>query len=115
MSAMPPREDGLLWVGIVTGPLAWFIDLALSYRLVELGQVGPHRVELYIISGLAVVLALAGAALSQALGRRAGNGELKAERRRWMSVMGVALGLFFALVIVAQALPRLFLQRSDMP
>ncbi len=106
------REDGFLWLGNVAGPLAWFTDLALSYRLVELGHTGPGRMALWVVSACAIVVSLAGAGVSAAMRRRVAETD---ERRRWMAMTGLVFGVFFALVIVAQAMPRLFLRPGDIP
>lgn len=107
MSAVDSRDDAWLWAGVLAGPIAWGVDLVVSYVVVE-GRVAARPGVLLAISAVAFVVSVGGAAIGARMRRRVAG-----ERPRFMAHMGIAMSLFFALVIVAMAVPRLVLLPSE--
>lgn len=99
------HRDGLLWLGVLAGPLALLADVGVSYALVEARAAG--RLPLLGITLLAGAVATAGATVSLRL--RGGLSEdVDAERpARFLATSGALLSAFALLVIVAVALPKL--------
>jgi hypothetical protein len=105
---------GALWAAVLLGPLASLIALQVGYVLAEracgTGQMLP--VHLSFLGSL--LLALLGAATGWREWRRwgarqAGEGGGREGRSRFLALLGLISGAFFALVIVAQWTANLFL------
>lgn len=99
-----------LWIGWLTGPIVFAIDLLLSYGVVsvtEAAQRGQH-VWLHAASVVAIVLTLAAGALAWREHRVA-----EGDRERFMAVGGVAMSAFFAVVLLARAVPALMLRMGQ--
>ena len=104
-------RDRWLWVGVVLGPAAWFLDLVVSYAV----SPGPHRAGpralLLPTSGAALLLAAAGAAI----GWRNLAATARASRARFLAEAGIVLGALAMLLVVALALPTLVLVPGGEP
>jgi hypothetical protein len=100
-----------LWTGILAGPMAWALDLTVSYALVKWSCL-RHReavFQLILIGSLTIVAC--GAVVSWlALQRTARDtptdGGGPRQRARFMAMLGLASSAFFALSIVALAIPH---------
>ena len=109
-----PAGIAVQWFGILAGPAAWFLDQQVSYSIVQwVCGGGPHFV-LHLITVGSLLLVGAGAfASSTALQRTqpgaAADGSQPDERGRFMAILGLVLCAFFALVILAMAVPRVVL------
>lgn len=113
MSAETTREfkegagPGLLWAGVLVGPLATLVELQANYALV-LWVCGSGRVWVLHVVSLAALLLCAGAGLlSWRNWRKTGagwedEGAGPIPRSRFMSVVGMFVSLMAALVAVAQ-------------
>jgi hypothetical protein len=100
-----------LWAGILAGPVAWAIDLEVSYALVTWTCQTRQTGILHLVTLAALALTGVGAMLSWvALGqtRSAGptDGGQPAQRARFMAVLGLSSSVLFAITIVAGGIPR---------
>jgi NAD/NADP transhydrogenase alpha subunit len=100
-----------LWTGILAGPVAWALDLSISYALVKWTCANQRQTMLQAMTSLALVCVAGGAALSFiALRSTAGDtptdGGEPRQRARFMAILGLASCALFALAIVAGAIPR---------
>jgi hypothetical protein len=99
---------------VLAGPIAWALDLEISYSLVQWTCGGGPTVVLHLITLAALVIIGGGAfaawtALRQTSGERRQDGSRPDERGRFMAVLGLATCAFFALVVIATAVPRVVL------
>jgi hypothetical protein len=102
-----------LWAGVLAGPIAFFLNLQITYMLATL-KCGDATVWLHLTAVGTLALALAGGALAWRDWRRTGGGEVgdgegAIPRSRFMSVLGMMTGALFALIIVAQWIPTFIL------
>ena len=100
-----------LWTGVLAGPLAWAVDLSVSYALVKWTCRVRQEPILHAITLVALVIVIGGAAVSWlALQRTAGAGPTDGgqprQRARFMAILGLTSSALFALTIVAGAIPR---------
>jgi hypothetical protein len=100
-----------LWTGILAGPTAWAFDLGVSYALVKAACDGGHVELLRLITPASLLVVAAGAAISWgAIARtrmdEASGGGRPRERAHFMAVLGLTANAFFALAILALAIPR---------
>jgi hypothetical protein len=100
-----------LWTGILAGPVAWALDLSISYALVKWTCASQRQTVLQATTSVALVVVAGGAVLSFiALQRTAGDtptdGGEPRQRARFMAILGLATCALFALAIVAGAIPR---------
>lgn len=109
------RGMGLLWFGVLAGPLAWLIDLTARYALVQTAC--PQRVMLWVHAIMLGAMALAGAGIwvgwrnwQQAGAHWPSEEGGVIGRSRFLAMAGILTGSFFFLFIVAQAVPTLFLE-----
>lgn len=109
-----PRGIALLWVGVLAGPLAWFLHQQVSYVLATLTCSDAATLVLHVMTAVALLIALAGVGIAWMNWRRTG-GEWSARgggtvaRSRFMALAGFLLSALFFLVIVAQGLPNFFM------
>jgi hypothetical protein len=106
-----PGGISVLWSGIFAGPVAWAVDLTLSYSLVQWTCGGGPPVVLHLITLFSLAVIAAGAfgawrALQLAPSGAPTDGNRPDQRGRFMAVLGLAMCAFFALVVVAGAVPR---------
>jgi hypothetical protein len=108
-----PARLLVLWVAILAGPLAWLLDLELSYALANRACESGSRAA-YALTSL-VAAALAGAAGWTAwreLQRAAGGdtqGAREIDRSRFLAIAGVAFSAGFLLLILGNLVPKLLL------
>jgi hypothetical protein len=112
------RRVTQLWAGILLGPAAWAVDFVLSYAVTHhecsTGAMLWHRTS----SVIAVLVALWGAYLGWDSKRRLPDdvpiheGNVIA-RSRTMAIAGIGMGLWFAVIIIAEAVPRFILSPCD--
>lgn len=113
--------SGLLWVGTLTGPLAWSIHLVVNYNLEEIacapatrrtGEIWGIGVESLML-GINLVLVSATAAagvIAYRCWRRARDAQGEpAERAAWMGVAGVMVSVLFLIIIGMGFAPQFFL------
>ena len=100
-----------LWSGILAGPVAWALDLTLSYAIVQWTCATGNGTVLHGITPAALLIVAAGAlpsflALQQTAGEAPADGGMPRERARFMAILGLTSCALFALTIVAGAVPR---------
>lgn len=112
----PPdrRELTRLWSGLLVPPFAWLIDLQISYAIAGwVCETGRHWI---IDVTTAVTLLITVAAGMVALGtwrelEPAGDdADQRRGRTRLMAIGGMVNAAFFALVIIATAIPNVILR-----
>jgi hypothetical protein len=96
--------DLKLWAGILIGPIAWTIQLLLSYPIAQLtchaGFASQHPAALHSISVAALIAIGGGAFLSWQMHRQ----EVP-EREQFMARLGLLTCALFALVVLATWVP----------
>ena len=112
------RGGSALLIGLLAGPVAWLVQLQVSYMLVPWvcargGQVVLHLVALAMVAVAAAGLGLAWRAALAARRVVGGGGAPGSEVRRFVAGCGVGLSLLFLLVIVASAIPNFILRACD--
>jgi len=104
-------------IGLVIGPLAWGTDQIVTYALVQHTCSTGHHYVLHVMTAVFFVVAIAGALMSwrQYSQFRAGNDEGGSpfDRSHFLALLGVLSSLGFAVVIVANAVPRWILSPCD--
>jgi hypothetical protein len=108
-----------LWAGVLTGPIVWLTLLETQYVLSYVAC--ETRATWFLHAATAVALVLVGGAGWAAWSASNGSpyddaaqeppvGEhTRRQRSRWMSLAGIALSAWFALVILALEVPILVL------
>lgn len=117
-STAAPVEMVRLWYGVLVGIVAWKLQLMVIYALVPfacwnglawIGHVATIATALLSLSG-----ALVGwRSWTRSRARRDPALDEPMGRSGFLALSGVALGIFFAFVIVGQWLPNLFLGPCD--
>jgi hypothetical protein len=108
------KSEAMLWTGIATGPIAWFVNLEVSFALAPGACTGPGKSLLHLAAALALLLTLAAGCLSFSQWHMpradvAGEPTPFFSRRRAMALAGMGLSALFFLVTLAQAIPNLVL------
>jgi hypothetical protein len=105
---------GWLWFGILAGPLAFLLNLQLSYMLVQAVCVTAHHIILHIVPIGALLLTASGGASAwrnwqrtRLAGSSKAGGMLSCSR--FMAGLGLLVSGLFLVVIVAQWLPNFML------
>jgi hypothetical protein len=114
---------GRLWAGALLSPLAWAADLGGKLFLSRTVVATERKLPLFLLTALALLVALSAAALSRQQQRAASQaltGSTDSQRdtlaaARSVATWGVGLGLFFALLIAAMAVPSLVFAPRDLP
>ena len=109
-----PAGIALLWAGILAGPVAWALDLTVSYSIVKWTCGSQHTSVLHLITLAALLITAAGAAaswtaLQRAPHEAAEDGPRPVDRGRFMALLGLVTCAVFALAMIGNALPRLML------
>ena len=99
-----------LWTGILAGPVAWSLDLGISYAIVKWACIARREDVLAILTAAALTMVAAGSGVSWAALRhtrddRPEDGGRPRQRARFMALLGLASSAMFALAIVAMAIP----------
>jgi hypothetical protein len=105
---------GWLWFGILAGPLAFLLNLQLSYMLVQPVCATAHRLVLHLVPAGALLLTAGGGGSAWRSWQRAGQAESSQTggvlpRSRFMASVGLLTSGLFVIVIVAQWLPNFIL------
>ena len=105
---------GWLWFGILAGPLAFLLNLQLSYMLVQPVCVTAHRLVLHLVPVGALLLTVSGGVSAWRNWQRTGRAESSKAAgvlpcSRFMAGVGLLTSGLFILVIVAQWLPNFIL------
>jgi hypothetical protein len=104
------RRDVLLWLAVFAGPLAWAVDELTSYSLAPTACEAGTKAMLHLVTLLTLLVSLGGALLARSVGRSLPEGSSKSgsrdSRARFMALAGTAMGLGFAVAIVAMEVPN---------
>ena len=105
---------GWLWFGILAGPLAFLLNLQLSYMLVQPVCVTALHLVLHLVPVGALLLTVSGGVSAWWNWRRTGQAESSKAAgvlpcSRFMAGVGLLTSGLFILVIVAQWLPNFIL------
>jgi H+/gluconate symporter-like permease len=110
MEATTARSPGAQFYSLLIGPIAWAADLGLSYANVYHACSTGHHYVLHVITLVSLIVALTGAYVGwqefQAVREGDEEGGSAIDRSHFMSLLGIASGLGFALVIIATAVPK---------
>lgn len=96
------------WVGLLSGPLAWLLQLQTAYTLVSWACAHDvHAMSLHIVTAAALLLTAGGGFIAwrclQRAGKEPSGGEGRAvSRSRFMAVLGLSTSAMFFLVILVQ-------------
>jgi hypothetical protein len=104
--------DGISWLGLVAGPLAWALDEEISYALADWSCHAQRPLLTYFVSVAALALIIAGAFLSwRDWQRRSNLGTADNEpsaRARFLSLGGFALCLLFGMAVAIDAVAKFY-------
>jgi hypothetical protein len=105
---------GWLWFSILAGPLAFLLNLQLSYMLVQPVCVTAHSIVLHLVPVGALLLTVSGGVSAWRNWRRTRQAESSKAggvlpRSRFMAGVGLLTSGLFIIVIVAQWLPDFML------
>jgi hypothetical protein len=111
------RRVAQLWAGILLGPAAWAVDFVLSYAVTHhecsTGAMLWHRTS----SVIAVLVTLWGVYLGweakHVLPEVPIHEGTVLARSRAMAMAGMWMGFWFAMIIIAEAVPRFLLSPCD--
>jgi hypothetical protein len=106
------------WIGILGGPLVWLVFLQLNYMLAPSACLSQNKVMLGIVTVVAL-FGTVGPAFAAwrawhhtgATGQTEEGGAIG--RSRFMALSGIGLSALFALVVLASAIPIIFLGACD--
>ncbi|HXG92889.1 MAG TPA: hypothetical protein VNN73_11055 [Blastocatellia bacterium] len=103
-----------LWFAFFAGPVAWLLNLQVSYILVPVACATGHALALYIIPLGALLLAASGLLVAWREWLRAGKqwpdeSSNTIGRSRFMAVLALLVSTLFFLAILAQAIPNFIL------
>jgi hypothetical protein len=106
-------RDIALWTGVLGAPAIWSLQFMLNYALAPWSCPG-RQIVLHLITLVALLLALMGAALCWRQWKRAGEVSPELDegglfgRRRFLGALGLLTCIMFATLIVAQGIPTFF-------
>ena len=114
-----PKGVLALWTGVLGGPVAWTLQLLVSYPVASLSCLPQYRSEHPFLLNAMTFGALAFVAFSAwlawaAFRRPADGASIEGgkpwDRARFMGLLGLLTSLFFVAVIVATAMPAWILR-----
>jgi hypothetical protein len=116
-------SSGLLWFGVLGGPVAWTTQLIVNYSLEEWFACAPSTTAPGEVLGLevptaALIVSAALTAIAVAAGIVSvrcyrdirGNGDEVVTRQRWMALAGIMNSVLYLIVILASFGPPLLLE-----
>ena len=106
---LSPRGNLALWYAFLGAPVVWFIDLGFVYFWVSPSCVLRTSLPLYLIDGVALVLALFALLIGYNIWQDTGEelpGEhaTRTDRSRFMAVVGIMMSGLFSLIIAGHIL-----------
>jgi hypothetical protein len=112
-----------VWMATLLSPLAWGLDLAGKVFLYRTANATGLRWPLHLLTVLALALTIVALLASRAhrraaaalLERTTGDEHATVAAAHSMAGWGVALSLFFGLVIAAMAVPTFVFTPGDLP
>ena len=124
ITATETTRSWSLWFAVLGSPLAWFGHLIVNYSLEEWFACSPsaehqgqilgvslHTVGLMFNSAMVAVAAASGLAAFSCWGRlrRAGAGDERLDRARWMAAAGIVEAVLFLPIVLLGFVPPLLL------
>src|SRR4051812_17953202 len=104
--------DGISWLGLIAGPLAWALDEEISYALAGWSCQVQRPLLTHFVSAAALALILAGAILSWRDWRRrsdAGPADNEpSSRARFLALGGFSLCLLFGLAVAFDTVAKFY-------
>jgi hypothetical protein len=106
------------WSGVLGGPIVWLIFLQVNYMLTPSAYLSQNKTMLAIVTVIALFGTMASAFAAWRAWQRSGATSLTEEgdaigRSRFMALSGIGLSALFALVVLASAIPIIFLGACD--
>jgi hypothetical protein len=100
-----------LWTGILAGPVAWALDLGISYAIVKWtcnarSEAVLHGVTIGTLAIVLVGVVTSWGALRSTTEDLPTDGGHPRQRARFMAILGLTSCALFLLTIVAGAIPR---------
>jgi hypothetical protein len=102
------RRQTVLWLTTVAGPLAWLLDLVVSWVLVPPAHRGGSAAPLWWVAAVALAIATASASTAGAL-------LVRDRRDHFLAVGGLVLSVASVLLVLATAVPVLLLPPGAEP
>ena len=106
------------WIGILGGPLVWLVFLQLNYMLAPSACLSQNKTMLGMVTVIALFGTLGSAFAAWrgwqqtgATGHTEEGGAIG--RSRFMALSGIGLSALFAFVVLASAIPIMFLGACD--
>jgi hypothetical protein len=103
----------MLWIGLLLGPAAWFLQLEINYALVPWVCTSGNKSVLTIVSILCLLLTAAAGLLSVTSLKIVSSSKTPTvgsiARALFMARLGILMNSLFALVIIAQTIPNFIL------
>lgn len=100
-----------LVLALLTGPLAAAVDMTILYVLAARAQATASELSLHVASAVAFAVALVGAAYAFREKRTMHGDSDRSDR--FLALLAIVLGAFFALLIAAFEVPSVVLRPSD--
>jgi hypothetical protein len=106
------RGSVLLWIGLLTGPLAWLLHLTISYSLEEWFACSPAtqtpgeilgigvKTLVVVINAVLALATIAAGLIAFRCWREIDNGDEIAGRARWMALAGIMNSVLYGTIIV---------------
>lgn len=112
--ARSPRGIAAEWTGVLAGPIAFALDLLVSYSLVKWTCGSQHTSVLHLLTVGALLVTAGGAfaswtALAATPEHASSDGGRPVDRARFMALLGLTMSAFFAVVVIANDVPRIVL------
>jgi hypothetical protein len=112
------RTSWGIWWALAAGFLAWGFDLGVSYVLEQHSCSTGHHYVLHVTSLLCALLAISGLVAGfwefrRFPGNSKGEGPTRFDRAHFQALLGMALSIGFAVVVVAAAVPRWILSPCE--
>jgi hypothetical protein len=106
------------WIGVFGGPLVWLVFLQLNYMLAPSACLSQNKTMLGIVTVIALFGTMASAFAAWRAWHQTGATVQTEEggvigRSRFMALSGIGLSVLFALVVLASAIPIIFLGACD--
>jgi hypothetical protein len=107
-----------LWLGLLGGPIVWFVFLQLNYVLATSLCTRIDKSILGIVAAAAIVLTIAVAATAWRSWRMFGSSAVTdgpgiIGRSRFLALTGLGMSAFFILVLIANTIPIFILQPCE--
>ena len=112
------KRDFALWITVLAGPVLWICAFLANFSLHYYACIFQSKLALLAVYFAGIILSLASAFWAHRMWREVGpNFEVQESgpipRSRAMSIAGMVFGLAFAMIMLAQTIPVVFLEVCD--